>query len=253
MKTNTDLHWSRRAKSEADDRMVNIADLAQRQVETAFILKHLAANARILEVGCGNGYLTRELRKHAGFVDAFDYSEEMIDRAKRFAGETNNRFFHDSILNPTNVARRYDQIVCVRVLINLRDLTEQQYAIEHMHRLLVSGGQLILIEGFADGFTELNRLRSEIGMEHIIPAAINTYSELGDVYNVLKPLFQIDARMHTGMFDLLTRILLPLLVGAENANGPSEFHDKIIPLATAFNPDCMALFARLHGFVLRKL
>ena len=252
-KSTTDVHWNERALSEKDDSKVNIADVAQRELENAFILPNVPAGGRVLEVGCGNGFLTRLLRQRAGFVDAFDYAENMISRARELYGEANNRFFHDNVLDASRVAPPYDGIVCVRVLINLRDTGEQQRALRNMASWLRSSGTLILIEGYRDGFDKLNELRRETGIPPLTPAAINHYSRLEELKPIIDELFRIKQTFHTGMFDFLTRIVYPALVGGEQATGYADFHDKILPIARHFNPTAVELLSRLRGFVLEKL
>ena len=249
-KSQTDLFWNQRALTETDAIKVNIADDAQRQLETEFIVRHLRPGSRILEVGCGNGHLTSTLRTHVGFVDAFDYAENMIAQAVQSHGQTNNRFFHDSVLDPSSVQPPYDTVVCVRVLINLRDREEQMRAFQNMVRLLKPGGELILVEGFTEGFAQLNVVRQAAGLEALVPAAINFYSPLADWRSILNDC-DVVATFNTGCFDFLTRVVYPALVGADRATGPGEFHAKILPIARTFNPEALAPLARLRGFVLR--
>lgn len=58
-KSRTDLHWDQRAITESDEARVNIGDTVQRDLELEFIFSHLPSSGRILEVGCGNGYVTQ--------------------------------------------------------------------------------------------------------------------------------------------------------------------------------------------------
>lgn len=252
IKSMTDRFWDERAVSEADDAKVNIADLAQRELENEFILSYLEAGTRVLEVGCGNGLLTQALRQHVAFVDAFDYSQNMIARAQKLYGETNNRFFNDNILEPKLVKPPYDAIVCVRVLINLRDLTEQKRAVANMASLLRASGRLILVEGFKDGFNRLNDLRRQSGIEPLKPASINFYSNFAELSPELEKWFHVTGLFHTGAFDFLTRVIYPALVGAENAQGYSDFHDRILPVAKAFNVPDFEPLARVRGWALNK-
>lgn len=251
-KSSTDIHWNDRALNEKDPTAVNIADTSQRELEIAFIMSNLPRDCRMLEVGCGNGFLTNVLRSHAGFVDAFDYSENMVAQAKKLYGENRNRFFHDNVLEPSHVAPPYDAIVCVRVLINLRNLEEQATAIRNMHSILAPGGVLLLVEGFLDGFEALNQLRRSCGIEPMRPASINFYSRFGNLMATAKELFVPEQEMHTGMFDVLTRVTYPLLVGAENATGHSDFHRRILPLAKSLSVEGLKPYARVRGVVLRK-
>lgn len=251
-KSTTDIHWNERAESEEDKRLVNIADLAQRTLENDFILPRISKEDRVLEVGCGNGFLTQELRKYASHVDAFDYAENMVKSALDQYGEENNRFFHDNLLAPANVEPPYDKIVCVRVLINLRDLDEQITAIRNMHGLLKPGGMLLLLEGYEEGFTALNELRASSGIEEMKPAAINFYSKIEESIPVLEELFEIESRGHLGMFDFLTRVVYPALEGASAATGYSDFHDRITPIAKVTNPDEFQGLSRMQNFALIK-
>ena len=248
-KSSTDQFWNQRAVSEADPAKVNIADDVQRQLETAFILKHLPAGARILEVGAGNGHLTNILRRHVDFVDAFDYAENMVEQARQLHGERNNRFFHDSVLAPAATKGPYDAVVCVRVLINLRNLEEQQRAFDNMAALVKPGGRLILVEGFLDGFNNINEVRQAAGIEPLKPAAINFYSPLSAWRDRLAQ-YNVAAEFNTGTFDFLTRVVYPALAGAQQASGPSDFHQRINQLAATFDPEPLKSLARLRGFVL---
>jgi SAM-dependent methyltransferase len=251
-KSDTDVHWNERALQEQSDARVNIADLVQRSLENQFILSLLRQDARILEVGCGNGYLTAELRKHVRSVDAFDYSENMIARAKQSAGESNSRFFLDNVLAPRHVEPPYDMIVCVRVLINLRNLEEQELAVRNLASMLPRGGSLVLVEGFLDGFQALNDLRDKTGLPAMKPAAINFYSRLEELMPVITHFFSVAARFHTGLFDVLTRVAYPLLVGPENAVGPSPFHERMLPLLRLLPCDDLLPYARVRGFQLLR-
>ena len=252
-KSGTDLFWNERALTEGDPVKVNIADDVQRRLETAFIMTHLPAGARVLEVGAGNGHLTQTLRQRAGFVDAFDYAENMVEQAKRLHHETNNRFFHDSVLDPKAVQPPYDAVVCVRVLINLRNLEEQHRAFDNLQQLVRPGGRLILVEGFSDGFDRLNQVRQAAGIAALRPASINFYSPLPPWLERFERAFRIDATFNTGTFDFLTRVVYPALVGSDKATGPSEFHERIDALARSFDPEPLKFVARLHGFVLTRV
>jgi len=251
-KTATDRHWNERAQTHVDKRQVNIDDLVQRQLENEFLFACVAKNDQVLEVGCGNGFLTQELRKRVAHVDAFDFAENMIVSAKEIYGETNNRFFVDSVLSAENIKSSYDKVVCIRVLINLQSAEEQRVAIRNMASWVRPGGALILVEGYLDGFEALNELRVKSGLPAMKPAAINFYSHLADLRPEIEKHFAISADWHSGMFDVLTRAAYPLIVGPDKALGPGEFHDRILPLARALNPEDFRAFARLRGFVLSK-
>lgn len=253
LKSSTDLHWNRRALVEADEARVNIGDTVQRDLELDFVLAHLPKAGRVLEVGCGNGYVTRQIRERCEWVDAFDFAENMIERARRTCGARNNRFYHGSVLDAaTCKAGAYLAAVCVRVLINLQSLEEQARAIDNIAGWLAPGGKLVLVEGFRDGFEALNRLRRDLDLPDIVPAAINYYSALAELTPVIGSRFDTVDSFHTGTFDFLTRIVYPSLVGPDRVDGAGDFHQKIAAVAQTFNPPDMGPLARVRGFALVK-
>lgn len=252
-KTTTDLHWNERALKERDDAKVNIGDTVQRDLELDFVFAHLPASGRVLEVGCGNGYVTQQIRQRVKHVDAFDFAENMVERARATYGETNNRFFHGSVLDrATGSDQAFDAVICVRVLINLRNIDEQILALENMARWLKPGGTLILVEGFRDGFDVLNQLRADCHMPPLVPAPINFYSRLAELRPVIDRWFDTAGEFHTGTFDFLTRVIYPRLVEPVNVDGAGEFHHKIGPVARFFNPADLMPLARVRGFALTR-
>jgi SAM-dependent methyltransferase len=251
-KSSTDEYWNQRAVTEPELAKVNMPDTVQRDLELKFVFDHLWRTARMVEIGCGNGYVSQQLRARVAFVDAFDYAENMVERARTTYGETNNRFFHDTVLDPKHTRGPYDVALCVRVLMNLRGLDEQKTAIRNMASMLRRGGRLILIDGFRDGFDMLTSFRHSIGMPPVIPAAHNFHSRLADIIPTINEHFIIEQTWHTGLYDFLTRIVFPQLVGAENATKPCDFHASIEPIVRANDEPDMARFARVHGFALAR-
>jgi SAM-dependent methyltransferase len=252
MKSPTDRHWSERAASVKNDAEVNLMDLFQRDLEYDHVCRYLDQDMTILEVGCGNGFSTNRFRELVKHVDAFDYSETMIARAREVYGERNNRFVHDNILAPRYLTRLYDAVLCIRVLINLRDLTEQRRAIHNMVALVRPGGRLVLVEGFREGFSALSALRAQVGLPAVQPASINVYSEIADLVPEVGPAFEMEARFHLGAYDYLTRVVYPLIVGADRVQHNTVFSERCGELARAFNPESFAELSRVHGFVFRR-
>lgn len=250
MKSRTDQHWDTQAVSVTGDAEVNIADIYQRELENMYILKHLKMGARVLEAGCGNGYSTDVFRRQVGFVDAFDKSEEMINRAKQTYGETNNRFFTDDVLE-LGVTDMYDAVICVRVLINLRNLDQQLQAVNNLTARVKPGGLFILVEGFTDGFHYLNKLRNQVGLDALKPAGINYYSSIKDIRLTVDTDLLLHDQFHLGMYDYLTRVFYPMTAG-DDVRHNTEISRQSMRLAMEFNPSNFYNYSRVHGFVFRR-
>jgi SAM-dependent methyltransferase len=253
VKSDTDLHWNRRAETVKDDIEVNIMDVFQRELEYDHVCAHLNKDMTVLEAGCGNGFSTRRFRELSKQVDAFDYAEAMIERAKRHVGETNNRFFIDNILRPQNIQGFYDAVISVRVLINLRDLAEQQLAVSNLAGFVREGGLLILVEGYREGFEALSELRIKVGLPALVPASINHYTRIDDILAAMPKTMRCESSFHLGSYDYLTRVQYPLMVGAENVTHNSVFAERSVALARAFNPPAFEPLSRIRGLVLRRL
>jgi SAM-dependent methyltransferase len=250
--TQTDRHWSERAASVALDHEVNLMDVFQRELEFDQVCADLREEMNVLEAGCGNGFSTNRFRSLVRHVDAFDKSSEMIERAQRTFGETNNRFIEDDVLDPRFVRHQYDCVICVRVLINLSDTGAQKVALHNLAGRVRAGGTLLLAEGFREGFVKLSELRQQVNLPPVVPAAINHYSSWDDLAPVVAESFDIVRTWHLGMYDYLTRALYPLVVGPDNAKHNTNFSESCQQLAAVFNPESMADFSRMRGFVLRK-
>lgn len=251
-KTATNNYWNERAKTVANDIEVNIMDIFQRNLEYDHICRYLSKDMTVLEVGCGMGISTDKFREHVKWVDAFDFEVNMIERANKVYGEKNNKFYHDNVLNLTKINKTYDAIICVRVLINLANLDEQKTAIKNLTPLLKKNGIFILVEGYTEGFEEMNKVRKELKLKPIQPAKINFYSATSDLLPLLEKDFDLEDEFHLGAYDYLTRIVYPTVVGEENVKHNTEFSEKSEHLARAFNDDSFKKFSRIRGFVLRK-
>ena len=253
MKSPTDEHWDRRARSALDRRNVNIADVFQRELEFDQVERFLTPEMRILEVGCGNGYSTERFRERVQHVDAFDYSEDMVASARRLVGEQNNQFFCDNLLDLQSIKGSYDLAVCVWVLINLASFEEQVEAVETLARVIRPGGRLILAEGFSEGFAELSELREQVGLPPLVPASINFYSSLREFKPQLERLFRIDETFHLGAYDYLTRVAYPLSLGAAEVSHNTDSSRRFADLARAFNGDGFEHLSRVRGFACTRV
>lgn len=252
MKSPTDLHWNQRAVSVENDLEVNIMDIFQRDLEYDHVCRYLAQDMTVLEVGCGNGFSTQRFRTHVKHIDAFDYAENMITRARERFGETNNRFLHDNVLAPQHLGGPYDAVLCIRVLINLQNLEQQRLAVRNLMPLVKPGGLFILAEGFSEGFAALTALRHQVGLPAMEPARINFYAALSDVLPEFTPVFRLEDQFHLGAYDYLTRVLYPLLVGIDNVRHNSLFSERCVQLVRAYNPEHFEQFSRMRGLVFRK-
>jgi len=128
----------------------------QRLEEQSLILEELLhrgtdyqAGSRVLEVGCGVGAQTLILlRRNPGIhLTAVDMSDESLQKARQKVeemGHMNVEFRHEDILEHRLEAASFDHIFICFVLEHMEQPVQ---ALEHMMKLLKTGGSITIIEG----------------------------------------------------------------------------------------------------------
>ncbi|MGJ7910088.1 class I SAM-dependent methyltransferase [Neobacillus sp. LXY-1] len=109
---------------------------------TLFSLIGDVQNKRVLDAGCGEGYLSRLISKSGAHVTAVDYSARMLEIAKERTPA--NRVIDYRLGNCEELhfleQKSYDLIVSNMVI---QDLANYEMAFQEMYRLLVDGGRFI--------------------------------------------------------------------------------------------------------------
>jgi len=127
----------------------------KRRVE--LLTANVATNMLVLEIGCGPGYLTKELHKKQAKIFAIDISQHLLYVARRNLHEGNVIF---SLQNAYGMGFRdnvFDIIVGSSVLHHL----ELDDALKEFYRVLKPGGSFY--------FTEPNMMNPQIAIQKTFP------------------------------------------------------------------------------------
>jgi aspartate racemase len=137
-------------------------------IEKATLLKVLVPflnkQGIILELGCGHGRWSRTLSQYVKQIDAYDYSESLIEAAKRLTLQENikNISFLCSSAENIVLQKEYDWVVSIALLHYLSD---EQYnkVIRLIRQAVKKGGLAVFRESFgANRRFELHGYYSEV-------------------------------------------------------------------------------------------
>jgi ubiquinone/menaquinone biosynthesis C-methylase UbiE len=107
----------------------------------------VAAGARVLEIGCGNGATTKLIMQHLAPVQlvGIDPSPVFLDMAhERFAGEPRVSFALGDAVASGQADSRFDLVIAHTVYSHLVD---PEGALAEARRVLRPGGQLVIFDG----------------------------------------------------------------------------------------------------------
>ena len=156
MTNNQTEFWSKVAAKY--DRVVDL----QIGTETRALVRERLREERqlgsVVEFGCGTGYYTQVLAEKSATVIATDLSPEMLEIAKERVQAANITFLTEDCQSTSFAAAMFDTAFISLVL----HFVDTKRTLVEMHRILKSGGMLIIANVDFHALRGLDRLRSTI-------------------------------------------------------------------------------------------
>lgn len=118
-----------------------IADRKRVDFIANVLRRSLQPSARILDVGCGNGVISRHLGRMGFTVLGIDVSEKTIELARRGTTLPNVRFETKSAEELVASGQKYDAVICSEVLEHLQN---PGALLEVLYQTLADNGKLII-------------------------------------------------------------------------------------------------------------
>jgi ubiquinone/menaquinone biosynthesis C-methylase UbiE len=214
-------HYTKEAVKEQLSLTSTMHDINVRQMEIKCHLKYLNDGMNCLEIGCGNGYATKEISKQRHLdILAIDSNKEMILLANKLDLidiKGNIEFQCTSVLD-MNTLPEFDTVYTTRCIINLLDWKDQKKALQNMSKAVKQYGKLVMIEAYTDGLEQLNKARNEFGLEEIKAVKHNLHL---DKDKVIEFLLDHDMKfLHEDNFlssyYYWTRVIYPALARSNN-------------------------------------
>jgi 2-polyprenyl-3-methyl-5-hydroxy-6-metoxy-1,4-benzoquinol methylase len=139
-----------------------IADIKRLNFIVDALNNHLPSGAEVLDVGCGNGVISRSLGAMGFNVKGIDVSERAIAKARALNTFANVQFEVTSAEQLVDDGQRYYAVICSEVL---EHLTNPGRLLGVLHETLRDGGILIVTVPNGKGPRELLVTRPYIQMQ----------------------------------------------------------------------------------------
>lgn len=260
-------HYKIQAEKHQDSALSTMEDpiIRQKEVEVImnfFNLLHLKENVKnVIEIGCGNGYtlnLLKEKFSNYNFT-GLDFSEDLLKIANNRNLE-NVKFCQGDVRKLEFPDESFDVIFTERCIINLLAWEEQQQALIEMHRILRKGGHILFMESFTDGYENLNKARTELGLDAIAMPHHNLYFKKETFEPFVSTLFKIMDPMEMGAANEIVlnrnflsthyftaRVMHPLLTKGDPFMKNTEF----VKFHSGLPPS--GCYAAIQAYVLKKV
>ena len=170
-------HYDKVATTQKMSNLSTMQDKKIRKIETDFILEEIKnikkRNISILDVGCGNGSTLLKISKNykKNNLYGFEQNKLLASLAKKQLKSKAMIFIKD--IRKLESKKKFDLLICQRVLINILNLSDQKKALKNLINLVKKGGVLLFIETFNSGIKELNNVRKKFGLNCLGPSHHN--------------------------------------------------------------------------------
>ncbi len=249
-------YWDSRAgKDKSPQSTTNDYYLRELEIRNlkAAISKYKKSKKTVADFGCGDGFSTVELAKT--FPDmlffGYDYSKNMIDIANKIKNEQKIKNVSFEVIDVVKdqVPSKFDIVFTDRCIINLLTWDLQKLSIKRIFDSLNPEGVFIMIENFADGQDEFNKLRKEVGLDEIPIREHNFYLDKKILIPYLKEFGKVlEIQNISSLYYVVSRIIYSQICKMNNIT-PDYFdiHHKLgslLPSAGNFGPVSMIVVER---------
>jgi len=199
--------WDNQAEQHGSECIATMPDLYLKQIEIKNIKEFLFNGAKILDIGCGNGYSTFLYAEFFNVnITGIDYSSKMIEVAnnelkqKSFQNSSKVQFGIGDIRQLDIDDNSYDIVITDRCIQNLCDRNDQEKAIKEVRRILKPGGIFLMCENTEQGLNNLNKVRDCVGLEKIKPRWHNLFIDENHLKEVTANIFKLNSEIRFSSF-----------------------------------------------------
>jgi len=229
-----------------------IQDIRTRDLEMNAIFSYVRDGMRVLEVGCGNGYVAEQLvRTFAVELDAFDYSHDLaaIATARQIKGAKGTVKFSQGDVLELDRRDTYDLVFSERCVQNLVAWEDQKRGLDNIRRSLKVGGEYVMLESFWSGLDNLNAARAELDIEPIPESWHNLFFKEQETIDYMQSIgcAYVDQNRFLSGYYFGSRVLLAAIMPKDKKVASSSILNDYfcaLPPAGDFSPMKILRFRR---------
>lgn len=224
-------HYDNHARKRRTSSNSTMSDNYVRSCETKFILEQIKKipnnSLKILDIGCGNGYTLSLLSKLSKSyqLTGFEPNDLLRQIAKNRLKKKAN-IINANIRDYNKFDKKYDLIICQRILINIQNYRDQKKALKNILKLSKKNTKFLIIEAFISGLQNLNLIRKKFKLNSLKAGNYNKY--LPDNFFNNKYLKKINHKNENilSSYYLIARVFHPYYLKANNEK--FKFNSKFV-------------------------
>jgi len=149
--------------------------------ERKYLLKHITKNAKVLEVGCGDGRSIKDILDITTNIVGIDHDEKAVADAKNnFKDYKTIRILKAKAENLPFENKEFDFVICMTTFANFAD--SKQKVLSEMKRVLKDDGFIIISVFSEDAFEERMKMYKKLNapIKEIKGTMVIFNEEIGD-------------------------------------------------------------------------
>lgn len=145
--------------------------------EIKYFLTIIKKRSKVLDIGCGEGRLLRELyKKNNCSCYGLDFSKNLIDKAKKKSTNISYSCVDmNQIRKQFDENKKFDYIITKRSIQNLKSWKEQKAFINSINSFCKKNTKIFFMESSFTGLNRINIFRKKLKLKKIIKPWHNLY------------------------------------------------------------------------------
>jgi ubiquinone/menaquinone biosynthesis C-methylase UbiE len=168
-------YWNIRAKKKS---LKCTNDKFLEDSEIKYITSIIQKGSSVLDIGCGDGNLLRNLKKKLNIRGVgIDFSKELINSAKKRS--RNIKFYCIDMIDISSLNKslknKFDYIITKRSIQNLTSWSDQKKFINQLSPFCKKKTSILFFESSSTALFKINNLRISLGLKKIVKPWHNLY------------------------------------------------------------------------------